>query len=292
VKSNKLKLEEVYNILKLRKENEIAKMKLQQAEIVIKQCTFQPNLEKRAKSPAGPSNPLERSRKLHQEAYQRQMKMKNKEENKKDIEWEKNQNECTFSPKAVSRLNEKVFEKNPIENDKLTKKRIDQMEKARIEKKLNEYKVKRGLNKIKANSNIQDIIKEDNFPSMKYGIEHKTYKDTFDNRKKQSKTASAFSNATVKKQSLLNSVNSRNNTEGNMENNENMNSMSMNSTIRRSPIILFEVNVKENVQERLEIFDIESAFKVCDAFCLKFGLPDEKKEFLYKLINEKIYEIT
>ena len=49
-----MKIEEIYNILRLKKEkynlfvnnSEIARLKLQQNEEVMKQCTFQPNAHK------------------------------------------------------------------------------------------------------------------------------------------------------------------------------------------------------------------------------------------------------
>jgi len=55
---------------------------------------------------------------------------------------------------------------------------------------------------------------------------------------------------------------------------------------------MFEVSVRDNMNERLEIFNIDSAFSVCDEFCLKHKLPEEKKQYLYKLISEKMNEIN
>ena len=87
-------------------------MKLQQAEQIIKQCTFKPNIErsssnnltKKLESPKGTANQIDVAKKLYSEACQKQIRMKANEENKKDIEWEKNQDECTFSPKYISKM--------------------------------------------------------------------------------------------------------------------------------------------------------------------------------------------
>lgn len=90
--------------------SEIAKMKLQQAEQIIKQCTFQPNLEKRRSSiirvnlESPKNNQIEVTKKLYNEAIQKQFRLKSLEENKKDPDWEKNQNECTFSPRYFSKM--------------------------------------------------------------------------------------------------------------------------------------------------------------------------------------------
>ena len=85
-------------------------MKLQQAEQIIKQCTFQPNIDKlrlsssiiNIESPK--NNQMEVSKKLYSEAQQKQLRLKNIEDNKNDPEWEKNKIECTFSPKYVSKM--------------------------------------------------------------------------------------------------------------------------------------------------------------------------------------------
>jgi len=81
-KSNSLKLEEIYNVLRLKKENEIARLKLQQNEELMKKCTFQPNSNKETKSPKT-VNTVEVSKKLHVDANQRKLKKKNIEEEKK-----------------------------------------------------------------------------------------------------------------------------------------------------------------------------------------------------------------
>ena len=80
------------------------------------------------------------SNKLHNDLLKKQSTFKNNQENKKDAEWEKNKFECTFQPKYISKMyiitclyrNDNVFQINPIQNDKLTKKKVEQFEKARI----------------------------------------------------------------------------------------------------------------------------------------------------------------
>jgi hypothetical protein len=44
------------------------------------------------------------SKRLYTEAQQKQIRIKNIEENKNDPEWDKNQNECTFSPRYMAKM--------------------------------------------------------------------------------------------------------------------------------------------------------------------------------------------
>lgn len=154
------------------------------------------------------------------------------------------------------------------------------------EKKLQEYKKKKGINKIGKNSDIDSIVKDQSLPSWKYGIEFKTYKDTFEVRKKDinhNLTQSTYQ----KKISNLNTLQPLNNSE------ENLNSNSSNIlSSKKNPFLSFDVNVRHNVNERLEIFNPNTAFSVCDDFCYKHRLPEEKKQYLYKLINEKMQEFN
>ena len=156
------------------------------------------------------------------------------------------------------------------------------------EKKLQEYKKKKGINKLGKNSDIDSIIKDQSLPSWKYGIEIKTHKDTFDVRKKSMKNNNLTSSTYQKKISTLNTIQHFNNSEDNFYSEVNSNLLSS----KRNPLIMFEVNVRDNLTERLEIFNLESAFNVCDDFCVKHKLPEEKKQYLYKLISEKMKEIN
>lgn len=84
----KLKLEEVYEILRKKKESEIAKLKLQQEEEEMKHCTFQPNLGKR-----NHENVQDAIEKLYQHGVEKVRKIKNL----KPIEEERPE-QCTFKP--------------------------------------------------------------------------------------------------------------------------------------------------------------------------------------------------
>ena len=149
-----------------------------------------------------------------------------------------------------------------------------------------QYKLKNGLNKIKNNTNIKEIIKEKSVPSWKNGIENKTYKDTFDNRRKQNNSACYAYIDLNKKASVVSTMNNFNKTDVNSENNN----LTDSNYSQKNPLIVFEVNVRDNENERLEIYEYKNVYKDCDAFCLKFKLLKEKKEYLYKLINDKIQD--
>jgi hypothetical protein len=191
-KSGSLKLEEIYNILRLKKENEIAKLKLQQNEELIKKCTFQPNAHIISKSPK--TNPIEVAKKLFVDADQRKNKKHNQEEEKKKKD--EIPVDFPFQP-VVNHVKTDVFQTNPIQNDEDVKKKVERYERARIEKKLCELQKKKGVNNFKNVSNIEEMIKKEEHTPMKFGIESKTYKDTFEVRKVQEKKDGNFKQSTV-----------------------------------------------------------------------------------------------
>jgi len=155
-KPNSLKLEEIYNILRLKKENELAKLKLQQNEEINKQCTFQPNALQATKSPK--TNPVEVSKKLYTDAKQRKAKKEKTEDEKK--EKEKIPVDFSFKP-TVHPVKDEVFQANPIQNDEDVKKKVERYERARIERKLCELKKNKGVNNLKNVSNNEEIIKKE-----------------------------------------------------------------------------------------------------------------------------------
>jgi len=167
----------------LKKENELAKLKLQQNEEINKQCTFQPNALQATKSPK--TNPVEVSKKLYTDAKQRKAKKEKTEDEKK--EKEKIPVDFSFKP-TVHPVKDEVFQANPIQNDEDVKKKVERYERARIERKLCELQKNKGVNNFKNVSNIEEMIKkgEEHTP-WKFGIDIKTYKDTFDIRKAQEK---------------------------------------------------------------------------------------------------------
>jgi len=182
----------------------------------MKQCTFQPNAHKGSKSPK--VNSVEVSKKLHVDANQRKLKKKNVEEEQK--EKEKVPVQFTFTP-IVGPVKHEVFETNPIKDDKDIKKRIERYERARIEKKLCELQKQKGVNNFKNVANIEEMIKKEEHTPWHFGIEAKTYKDTFEVRKVQEKKD-------MKTTKLKQTVNDQakeifinNETQNNVENNSN-----------------------------------------------------------------------
>ena len=60
-----------------------------------------------------------------------------------------------------------------------------------------ELQKKKGVNNFKNVSNIEDMIKKEEHVPMKFGIETKTFKDTFEIRKLQEKKDNNFKQSTV-----------------------------------------------------------------------------------------------
>jgi hypothetical protein len=159
-----------------------------------KQCTFQPNKDKRLINP----DFKETSTKLYDDA-KRRIKVKQEGEKKEDSE------SFEYKP-AVNRLyilykfrNPLVFEINPILEDEQVKKETDRLERARIEKKLADLIKKKGVLNLRNFNDIESIVKEDrNLRPFDCSIEVKSNKDTF-NIFRQEKRLTATSTSPVKK---------------------------------------------------------------------------------------------
>jgi len=168
--SNKLRLEEVYNILKLKRENEIARLKLQQNDEMLKQCTFQPN-SNISKSPK--INTSDVSKRLFNDSAARITKKKKDEDVKKEAD--NKPLEYSFQPEVHSFNTDLFSEQQQIHGENAIKKKYDRYERARIERKLCELQKKKGIINLKNTQNIENLIKEEDLPGMKFSIEKKKH---------------------------------------------------------------------------------------------------------------------
>jgi hypothetical protein len=81
-----------------------------------------------------------------------------------------------------------VFEVNPLQHDELFRKEVERFEQARILKKIAEIQKKKGIMNLKQYKNFHSLLKDEDLPGMKFGIEKKVNKDTFENYDKLEKT--------------------------------------------------------------------------------------------------------
>jgi len=232
-------------------------------------CTFQPNADKQKKLNNSVTNNTidETINKLYKDSANKASKLKTYEE-KKENELKALENN-SYHPK-VNRFNSHVFEVNPLIHDEVVKKEVQRLEQARIEKKLDELQKKKGITNIKLFKNIDSIIKEEDLTAMQFSIEKKTYKDTFDHKDIY----------TRKSKSITPSRDTFNQT---------MRFKGKSSGVQ--PLLYIDVNIDEsNHQEKLEIYPNDDPMIVSENFCLKYGLSEDKKAKLQKIIVDKLSE--
>lgn len=193
----KLKLEEVYNILKIKKENDLIKQREEKEAEQLKHCTFQPNLGKRNHDVVDQDAIL----KLYKHGVEKVRKAKNSQtELKDDFE------NCSFKP-SVNKFNEKIFLENPLVHDKNVKKEVERFERARLEKKILELKKKKGVNNLKQLKNLELLLKGEDFKPWGFEVEKKTFKDTFTNYNSENNFNSKSNR--IRSRSLINSHDSK-----------------------------------------------------------------------------------
>jgi len=257
VERRKLKLDEAYNILRKKKENEIAKIKIQQQEDEMKHCTFHPNSDKKKSTEI---NIKETVQKLYIDGVTKQ-KAKMNEEKKEEALSE----ECCFNPK-VNKFNSHVFDVNPLLHDELIKKEVERFERARVERKLQEIQKKKGINNLKQYKNLDLLLKEEDLPLWHFGIERKNHRESIElsNRKEKNYSVNTQTRSSFKQ---------TNKTKQNAKN----------------VLLNIEVNIDDsNRIEKLEICQNDDPMSVVDAFCTKFNLTEDKKLRLKKIIEEKL----
>lgn len=82
-----------------------------------------------------------------------------------------------------------IFKNDPLENDATIKQEIDRYDKARIIKKIVSIQKEKGVLNLKNLKNINELILKDTETNlMKFSLEKKTYKDTFDTYSVTNKT--------------------------------------------------------------------------------------------------------
>ncbi len=246
-----LKLEQTYNIIQQRHNNQIDKLQKQKIDNELKECTFNPN-----NKIINPSKSIEISNRLYNVC-----KKKKSVESMQSIitaQNDKKDKECTFNPKLISDLDENIFIDNPIKDDALTNQKVEQYEKARIQRKLIDFAQSKGGNLMMRIKNNEELVKEFNnqpqYESFKFGIERKTNKDTFDTFNDNKK----FSNFCPKKE---------------------------------TPLFTIEVKIKEKI-ELLDYYKNDDPVEITKKFCALHNLGESSNEKILAVIEEKLKDST
>lgn len=253
-----LKIEEVYDLLKKKKEKELISLRTQKENEDMKECTFQPNAHIKKVSKDISAN----IEKLYTDGKVTYQKKLQSEDYKKTIE-NRELEQCTFRPDIHS-MNENI-KRNPLDADTQLKSKLERREQARIEKEILSFQKKRGMTNMGysdlRNSNEHNL---ESIPSMRFDIERKTCKDTFNTYENRNKSNNIFySTRDIKRAEKQKSI----------------------------PLLNIEVNIDDNNQiVKLEIFPGDDPIKIAEDFCLKHGLSNDKKEKLQRIIQEKLNE--
>ena len=145
----------------IEKEHLLEKLRKEKEEEEMKNCTFQPNALTR---PVNKKEVKEKVEKLYTDGKITYMKkLKQKENNSKE-----NEEKFTFMPE-IHPLNQEIFELNPLENDQKYLDEMIRLEKIRNTKIAN------------LNNNNENLI------PMRFDMEYKSNRDTFNNFKKKKK---------------------------------------------------------------------------------------------------------
>ena len=142
-----------------------------------------------------------------------------------------------------------MFNYNPIKDDKLVNEKIEQYEKARIDKKVSNYLKKQGTHSISHlktfDEVVNDIVQTDTPTRWKFDNEKKIYKDTFERfnpKKKKDKRKIQF---------------------------------------------IFEIKVEDKIKQ-LKIYKGDNIEKDVDTFCNENNLEWESKEQILSAIKDKM----
>jgi len=151
------------------------------------------------------------------------------------------------------------------------KKEVERFERARIERKINEIQKQKGINNLKQYKNIDILLKEEELPGMNFHLEKKYHKETIDTTLKKEKKIAVNQNNITRPDFKKTMKNTK-------------------ATTQNQEVLLnIEVNIDDsNRVEKLEIYPSDDPLAVVDSFCKKFGLSDDKKLRLQKVIEEKL----
>ena len=235
ITGRRIAVTEAYDLDKKKREQQLEILRKRKEKEEEKECTFFPN-GKRPKSTT--------SREVSNRLYSIPKKQKNT-----ILQTNPNEKETYDFKPELTQYNKKMFNYNPIKDDKLVNEKIEQYEKARIDKKVSNYLKKQGTHSISHlktfDEVVNDIVQTDTPTRWKFDNEKKIYKDTFERfnpKKKKDKRKIQF---------------------------------------------IFEIKVEDKIKQ-LKIYKGDNIEKDVDTFCNENNLEWESKEQILSAIKDKI----
>ena len=237
----RLSVEKEYNIYRLKREQNLKNEREKNLKKEIEECCFFPN-QKYHK----PSQTI--SNDVSQRLYNKKPKNYNKEKDNNENNVDDDEN--TFYP-SLTTYNSKIFEVDPLKNDKSLKQRYNDYEQSRKDKKIKHFLKNKGNKPHKKKEDRENLIKEitDNeiYKTFRFDNEIGNYKNTFDK----------FNND-------LNGSDKKNN------------------RVR----YVFEINI-DNKVKRLILHKGDNAEKQVEKFCYENDLEPESKGQILDAIKDK-----
>ena len=229
-----------YDLFRQKREKYLENERKKEEKEEMKECTFFPNnqnLQKNRSVSGGFSERL-------------YMKRKKNTENTKSMKENEEGNNNIFSPNLTP-YNSKMFENNPLINDKSLTKKYEELENNRKQKKITKYLVSKGISNSINNRNDDDLLREieineDSTRSFKFDNEYGNYKNTFNKFEKK-----------------------------NMGDNQ-----------KRKVRYIFEINI-DNKQKKLILHKTDNMEREVEKFCYENDLEPESKYKIIEAIKEK-----
>lgn len=252
-----LRIEEVYDLLKKKKEKELMSLRTIKEKEDMKECTFQPNAHTKKISSDISAN----IEKLYTDGKVTYQKKLQSEDYKKTIE-NRELEQCTFKP-DIHAMNDNI-KNNPLDKDTQLKNKLERKEQARIDREILSMQKKKGIPYMGySDPRTSNEHNAETAPTMRFDIEKKTFKDTFNTFESRNKANTFNSTRDTKRTEKQKPV----------------------------PLLNIEVNIDDNNQiVKLEIFPGDDPIKIAEDFCSKHGLSNDKKEKLQRIIQEKLNE--
>ena len=235
ITGRRIAITEAYDLDKKKKEQQLEILRKRKEIEEDKECTFFPN-GKRPKSTT--------SREVSNRLYSIPRKQKNT-----ILQTNPNEKEIYDFKPELTHYNKKMFNYNPIKDDKLVNEKIEQYEKARIDKKVSNYLKKQGTHSISHlktfDEVVNDIVQTDTPTRWKFDNEKKIYKDTFDRFNPKKKKD------------------------------------------QRKIQFIFEIKVEDKIKQ-LKIYKGDNIEKDVETFCNENNLEWESKEQILSAIKDKM----
>ena len=238
----RLNLTEAYDLSKKKREQQLQILRKEKEQKEEKECTFFPN----GKNPKSRSS----SREVTNRLYSQRKKKSQTTNNDKSVDSSLNDKfKYTFRP-TLTKYNKRMFNYNPIKDDRLVNEKLEQYEKARIDKKVSNYLLKQGTHSISQlktfDEVVNDIVRTEVPTRMKFDNEYGGYKNTFDKYKKKPQKKD-----------------------------------------KREIKFIFEIKVEDAIK-KLKIYKGDDIEKVVDKFCIENNLEMESKEQILSAIRDKL----